>query len=114
LARHAKAVPDQPTTRITRIWTVVLVWVCGLISAWFGIAAAAARYGCTANDDGVGCQTSGSVVGVLIVVAVVAVVTAVTVLTHERPPRRVIIIGAAGVAALVCCFVAARILLGTV
>jgi hypothetical protein len=75
---------------------------------------AAARYGCGSSDTGLACRTSGSVLGILIVVGVIAVVTAVTVLTHERPPRRVVITGGVGLAALALCLIAARSLLGTV
>jgi hypothetical protein len=94
--------------------TVSIVWLCGLVAGFFGLLAAAARYGCGSSDNGLACRGSGSVVGVLIVVAVIAVVTAVTVMTHDRPPRRVVAIGGIGLAALVFCFVAARALLGTV
>jgi hypothetical protein len=93
---------------------VAVVWLGGLGAGFFGLLGAAAKYGCGANDHGLACRTSGSVVGVLIVVAVVIVVTAVTVLTHERTPRGVVVAGGLGLVVLVLCFVAARLLLGTV
>jgi hypothetical protein len=86
----------------------------GLAAGFFGLLGAAARYGCGANEAGLACRTSGSVVGALIVIAVISVVTAVTVMTHDRTPRSVLVIGTAGLAALVLCFIAARSLLGTV
>jgi DMSO/TMAO reductase YedYZ heme-binding membrane subunit len=112
LPRHAKIVDRR--ARTTRLSTVTLVWVCGLAAGFFGLLAAAARYGCGADDNGFACRTSGSAVGVLILIGVVAVVTAVTVLTHNRPPRRVLAIGGVGIVGLALCLVCARMLLGTV
>jgi hypothetical protein len=93
---------------------VGVVWIAGLAAGFFGLLGAAARYGCGANDKGLACQGTGSLLGVLIVVAVVAVVTSVTVLTHDRQPRRVLTVGAMGLVGLAACFLLARVLLGTV
>jgi hypothetical protein len=112
LPRHAKVVDRR--VRTIRLSTITVVWLAGLAAGFFGLLGAAARYGCGASDTGLGCRTSGSVVGVLIVIAVIAVVTAVTVMTHDRTTRSVMMIGAAGLAALVLCYIAARSLLATV
>ncbi|MDT4925565.1 MAG: hypothetical protein QOG01_3278 [Pseudonocardiales bacterium] len=90
------------------------MWIGGLAAGFFGLLGAVARYGCGVNDNGLACRGSGSTLGVLIVVAVVSVVTVVTVLSHERPPRRVLVVGGAGLIALLGCFLAARGLLDTV
>jgi hypothetical protein len=112
LGRHARAVDRR--TRTVRLSTVVVVWICGLAAGFFGLLSAAARYGCGATDTGLACRTSGSVVGVLVVLAVIGVVTTVTVMSHDQPPRRLMTIGLAGLAALLLCFIAARALLATV
>ena len=52
--------------------------------------------------------------GLLLVVAVIAVVTVSTVLTFDRPPRRTLTVGGAGLVVLLGCLVAARGLLLTV
>ena len=91
-----------------------MVWLGGLAAGFFGLLAAAARYGCGASDNGLACRGSGSLLGILVVLAVVAVVTAVTVLSHERAPRHVLVLGAVGLIALMGCFMAARSLLDTV
>ncbi|MDT4913974.1 MAG: hypothetical protein QOC66_3102 [Pseudonocardiales bacterium] len=90
------------------------MWVCGLAAGFFGLLAAAARYGCGASDTGLACRTSGSVIGILVVIAVIIVVTTVTVLSDDQPPRRLMTIGGTGLAALLLCFLAARALLSTV
>jgi O-antigen ligase len=112
LARHAKAVDRR--ARATRLSILTVIWLSGLAAGFFGLLAAVARYGCGANDNGLACRGSGSIVGILIVIAVVGVVTAVTVMTHDRMPRRVIAIGCVGLGAVMVCFIAARSLLGTV
>ena len=91
-----------------------MVWLAGLAAGFFGLLGAAARYGCGANDDGLACRGSGSLLGVLLVAAVITIVTAVTVLTHDREPRRVLTVGAIGLVGLLLCFGFARLLLGTV
>jgi hypothetical protein len=112
VARHARAVDRR--TRTVRVSTVAVVWICGLTAGFFALLSAAARYGCGAGDKGLACRTSGSVVGILVVIAVIVVVTTVTVMSHDRPPRRLLTIGLTGVAVLTLCFLAARALLGTV
>jgi hypothetical protein len=112
LPRHAKAVDRR--ARTVRLSTVVVVWIGGLVAGFFGLLSAAARYGCGATDTGLACRKSGSVVGVLVVLAVIGVVTTVTVMSHDRPPRRLMTIGLTGLAALLLCFIAARALLSTV
>ena len=91
-----------------------LVWLAGLVAGFFALLGAAAKYGCASTDRGLGCRTSGSLLGALLVVVVIADVTAVTVVSFGRPPRSVLAVGAGGLAALVACFVAARMLLATV
>jgi hypothetical protein len=112
LPRHAKVVDRR--VRAIRVSTVIVVWLSGLAAGFFGLLGTAAHYGCGASDHGLACRTSGTLVSILIVVAVICVVTAVTVTTHDRPPRRVLVIGGAGLAVLVLCFVAARSLIATV
>jgi hypothetical protein len=101
-------------SRNVRLATVAVVWLAGLAAGFFALLSAAAKYGCGGSDDGLACHTSGSLLGVLLVVLVIAVVTAVTVLSDDRASRSVLILGAAGLAALLICFVAARMLLDTV
>ena len=111
LARHAKIVDRR--LRAVRLSTVSVIWLCGLAAGFFGLLSGTAKYGCANNNRGFGCRTSGSVVGFLIVLAVIAVVVTVTLLTHDRPRRRVLVVGAVGLAALAVCFVAAQLLLAT-
>ena len=99
--------------RAIRVSTVLLIWLCGLTAGFFGFLGAAAKYGCANGDKGFGCRTSGSVVGIVTVVAVLAIVIAVTVMTHDRPPRRVLVVGAVGFVALLVCFAVAQVLLAT-
>jgi hypothetical protein len=93
---------------------VSVIWLAGLAAGFFGLLSAAAKYGCASTDRGLGCRTSGSILGTLVVVAVVAVVTLVTVVTHDQPTRRVVVVGIAGLVVLGACFVAARLLLATI
>lgn len=99
--------------RAIRLSTVSLTWVCGVAAGFFGLLGATAKYGCATDNNGLGCSTSGSVIGILIVVAVLAIVIGVTLMTNDRPPRRVLIVGAVGLAALVVCFALAQMLLAT-
>ena len=89
------------------------MWLAGLAAGFVAFLAGVARYGCSAGDDGLACETSGSVLGWLVVAAVIAVVTAVTLMTLNRPRRGVLLVSGFGLAALVCCFLAARSLLAT-
>jgi hypothetical protein len=111
LSRDGKVVDP----RLRRIRRAVLtgVWAVGLVTGYFGLLGAAARYGCSDTDNGFACRTSGSVAGVLILLAVIAIVTAVTVLAADRPARGLLTVAGIGLAALVLCFVAARSLLAT-
>lgn len=111
MARHAKLVDRR--LRAIRISTVSLIWLGGLGAGFVGLLGAAARYGCAPSDKGFGCSTSGEVVGILLVVAVIVVVFVVTVMTHDRPARRVLMVGGYGAAALILCAIAARALLAT-
>ena len=111
MARHAKLVDRR--LRAIRISTVSVIWLGGLGAGFVGLLAAAARYGCAASDNGFGCSTSGEVVGIVLVLAVIVVVTVVTVMTHDRPVRRVLLIGGYGAAALIVCAIAARALLAS-
>jgi hypothetical protein len=111
LARHAKSVDGR--LRAIRLSTVSIIWLGGLAAGFFGLLGAAAKYGCASGDNGFGCRTSGSVVGILLVIAVIAVVIAVTVLTHDRPLRRILVVGIVGLAVLALCFAAAQVLLAT-
>jgi hypothetical protein len=112
LPRHARTVDKR--SRTVRFTTLTVVWIGGLAAGFLGLLGVAARYGCAVNDDALACRGSGTMLGVLIVIAVVGVVTLVTVLSHERPPRRVLFVGGAGLVALLGCFLAARGLLDTV
>ena len=100
--------------RAIRLGTLALVWLAGLVAGFFGLLSAVATYGCSDSDPGLACRTSGSLLGAVVVLAVIAVVTAVTVLSHDRPPRVTGLLAGSGLAALVVCFVAARMLLDTV
>jgi hypothetical protein len=100
--------------RVVRVIAVAVIWFGGLGAGFVGILAAVAQYGCGMNDSGFACKTPGSVCGILIVAASVAVVTAATLLTFERPLRRVLIVGAVGLGALVVLFVLGEVLLSTV
>jgi hypothetical protein len=99
--------------RAIRISTVSLIWACGLAAGFFGLLGAAARYSCNAHESGFGCQTSGTIVGIVVLLAVIVVVASVTVLTYDRPARRVVTIGVVGFLVLVACFVVARVLVAT-
>jgi hypothetical protein len=112
VARHAKTVDGR--SRSTRTVTLIVVWLGGLAAGFFGLLGAAARYGCGSSDHGLACRGSGSFVGVLLIVVVISVVTGVTVLTYDRAPRRVILVGIAGLVGLTVCFLLARALLATV
>jgi hypothetical protein len=112
VARHATSVDSR--ARATRIVAIAVVWFAGLWAGFFGILSAVAKYGCSGNDDGLACQTSGSMLGIVLVVVVIALVTTATVLMLGQPARRVVPVGAVGVVALIVCFVAARVLLDTV
>lgn len=93
---------------------LVAIWLGGLTSGLFGLLAAAAKYGCAPGATGLGCRTSGSVLGFGIVLVVIAVVTTVTVLTFDREPRHSITVGVFGLVALLACFLVAQGILGTV
>lgn len=100
--------------RAIRLAAVALIWVAGLVAGFFALLAAAASYGCGDTDPGLACHTSGSLLGIVDVLVVIAVVTVITVLSHGRPPRVAGLLAGSGLAALVVCFVAARMLLDTV
>jgi hypothetical protein len=111
LSRHAKVVDQR--LRVIRLSTVAVVWLCGLAAGLYAALAAVAKYGCVSGDRSLGCQTSGSVLGIVLFITVLAVVTLVTLATMHRPARPVLIIGGLGVAALAICTVAAVSLLST-
>lgn len=111
-ARHARSADSRE--RRVRLSTLLAIWLAGLAAGFFGILASFARYGCGAAAQGLGCSTSGTVLGALVIIAVVALVTAVTVVTFEREPRRVLVVGAIGLAGLGLCYLAAQALLSTV
>ena len=99
--------------RAIRLSTVSVIWLGGLAAGFFGLLGATAKYGCASGDNGFGCRTSGSIVGILIVVAVIAIVIAVTTLTVDRPRHRVLVVGLVGFGALAVCFALAQVLLAT-
>lgn len=111
-ARHAHS--SDPSGRLARRYTLAIVWLAGLAAGFFAILASFAGYGCSSNDNGLACRTSGTLVAVLVVVVVIAVVTAVTVFTYEREPRLIVLAGGGALLALVLCYFAARGLLSTV
>jgi hypothetical protein len=111
LSRHAKAVDER--LRTIRLLALAAVWAVGLAAGFFAFLSAAARYGCSDNQRGLACRTSGSIAGILLVLAVIAIVTAVTIMAADRPARRMVTIAVAGVVALAVCLVAARSLLAT-
>ena len=111
MPRHAKTVDQR--RRVIRWSTVTFVWLCGLAAGFYAALAAAAKYGCMSDDRAVGCTTSGSVLGIVLLVTIIAIVTVVTLTTANVLERRVLIIGAIGVGALAICTVAAAGLLAT-
>ena len=111
MPRHAKVV--DPRQRAIRLATLAFVWLCGLAAGLDATLAAAAKYGCMSGDQALACKTSGSVLGIVLLITVIAILTVVTLATTNRPTRRVLVIGAAGVLALAICAVAASALLST-
>jgi hypothetical protein len=111
LPRHARLVNQR--LRTIRLWTLAFVWLCGLAAGLYAVLAAAAKYGCMSGDHAIGCETSGSVLGIVLLVTVIATVTVVTLATSNRPARGVLVIGGLGVAALAICAFAAGSLLST-
>jgi hypothetical protein len=89
------------------------VWLCGLAAGFYAALAAAAKYGCAGGDTSIGCKTSGSVLGIVLLVTIIAIVTVVTLATTNRPRRGVFIIAAIGVGGLAICTFAAASLLAT-
>ena len=89
------------------------VWLCGLAAGLYAVLAAAAKYGCMSGDRGLGCTTSGSLLGIALLLATIVIVTVVTLMTANRPPGRVLVIGAVGVGCLAICAVAAASMLAT-
>jgi hypothetical protein len=112
VSRHAAPVDGH--ARSTRLAVLAVVWVCGLVAGFFGLLGAAARYGCSARDQGLACGNTGTFFGVLVIIAVIAVVTLVTVLTYGRRPRQLLLIGGLGMVGIALCYLAARGLLQTV
>jgi uncharacterized membrane protein len=111
LPRHAKALDQQ--LGVIRWSTVAFVWLCGLAAGFCAVLAAAAKYGCMSGDRAVGCKTSGSVLGIVLLITVIVIVTVVTLTTANRPRQRVLVIGGIGVAGLAICTIAAVSLLAT-
>ena len=111
MSRHAKVIDER--LRAIRLSTVAVVWLFGLAAGLYSVLAAAARFGCMSGDRAVACQTSGSILGLVLLVTVVAIVIVVTVMTGRRPARPVLIIGGTGVGALAICWIAAWSLLST-
>jgi hypothetical protein len=111
LPRHAKVV--DPRLRVIRLSTVAFVWLCGLVAGLHAVLAAVAKYGCATGDEAVGCKTSGSVLGIVLLVTVIVIVTVVTLTTANRSARRVLVIGGFAVGGLAICTVAAVSLLAT-
>ena len=112
VSRHAASVDGR--ARSIRLAVLAVVWICGLVAGFLGLLGAAARYGCSARDQGLACGNTGTFFGVLVILAVIVVVTLVTVLTHGRRPRQVVLIGGLGIIGIALCFLAARGLLQTV
>ncbi|MEO9139175.1 MAG: hypothetical protein ABI345_08920 [Jatrophihabitans sp.] len=111
-AKHAHS--SDPAARRARVLTLVVVWLAGLGVGFVGIVATFARYGCSESATGLGCRSTGTVVGTLVIIGVIAIVTAVTAFTHERPARNVITAGAFAVVGLGLLFLAAEGLLSTI
>jgi hypothetical protein len=111
LPRHAKVVDQR--LRTIRLSTVAFVWLCGLAAGLYAVLAAAAKYGCMNGDDAVGCKTSGSVLGIVLLVTVIAIVIVVTLTTANRAARGVLVVGVFGVVGLAICAFAAASLLST-
>jgi hypothetical protein len=111
LPSHAKVVDER--LRAIRVATVVVVWLVGLAAGLYALLAASAKFGCMGGDRALACQTSGSILGLVLLAAVVAIVTVVTVMTSGRAARPVLIIGGVGAGALAICLVAAWSLLET-
>jgi hypothetical protein len=112
MARHGRSVDER--ARVVRVTMLVVIWLGGLAAGLFALLAAAAKYGCAPAAGGLGCTTSGSLLGFGLVLVVIAVVTTVTVLTFDREPQRSITVGVLGLVALLACFLVAQGILGTV
>ena len=111
MPRHAKVVDQR--LRVIRIATVAAIWVFGLLAGLYATLAATAKYGCMSHDDGFGCGTPGSVLGIVLLVTVMSVVTLVSLTCPNRAARPVLLIGGFGAAALTACLVGSLSLLAT-
>ena len=111
MARHARE--RDARLRAFRGSALTLIWLGGLVTGFYGVLSVAARYGCGRSAHGLGCKTSGSALGGLIVRAVIAVVTTVTVVTHDRDGRRIGIAAGLGFIGLAVCFICAQALIAT-
>ena len=112
MSRHAR--PIHGPTRAAALLTVLVVWAAGLAAGFYALLGVAARYGCGANQHGLGCGNGGTAVGAVLVLAVIATVTSVTILAHGRTPGRVAAIGACGLIVLAACYFGTHALLKTV
>ena len=108
MPRHARGKDARP--RRVRLVALAVVWVCGLIAAFFSVLAATARYGCATGNRALACRTSGSVLGWLLVAAVIVVIIAVTIML-DRPRGPVLVVASIGVATALLCLGAATGLL---
>src|SRR5690349_13779040 len=102
MSRHARSI-DRPT-RTATLLTVLVIWAAGLAAGFYALLGVAARYGCGANQHGLGCGNAGTAVGIALVLAVIVTVTTVTVLAHGRTPARVAVIGVCGLLVLIACY----------
>ncbi|HEV7204292.1 MAG TPA: hypothetical protein VGN18_06745 [Jatrophihabitans sp.] len=111
MARHSRGVDGR--SRAARRIVLTVVWLGGLAAGLVALLAASAKYGCMPGSSGLGCRTSGSMLGFALVPVVILIVTAVTVLTDRGEPRHVIVVGGVGIVALLACFLVAEGILGT-
>ena len=93
--------------------SLALIWLGGLAAGFYAMLSVVARYGCARTAHGLGCRTSGSALGGVIVVAVIAVVTTVTVATHGQERRRIGVSTVFGVLGLAVCVACAHALIAT-
>jgi hypothetical protein len=111
LPRHTKVLDER--LRLGRLATIVVIWSYGLIVGLYALLAAAAKYGCMDDADGIGCRTSGSILGMVLLATVIGVVTLVSLACPSRAARPVLMIGAAAAGALTVCLIGALSLLAT-
>jgi len=111
MARHVQTRSD----RLARVGAIGVLWLVGLGVGFYSILSAGARLGCAKSDKGLGCTTTGTVLGGGLVVAVILVVTGGTLLAQDAATWAQRVLRIAGAAALLAlCLLGAYCLLATI